>query len=171
MTLVARGDIAAFDDLVRRHWGPLCAYAGRILNDRDAGEDVAQTTFVRLWQRRSDWRGGSVRNYLLLLARNLCFDDIRYANVRARLSHRTREAFASPVTTPGDRLDAREVQAAIDRAVQELPPRRREAFILVHIQGLSYQEAAHVMGVARATVSNQIVAALEQLRSRLRGLL
>jgi len=171
MALVGQGDVDAFDELVRRHWGAVSGYAGRILRDRDAGKDVAQTTFVRVWQRRAEWREGSVPGYLLLLARNICFDDLRRTAIRTRLADRVRETIGSGGLDPGDRLVAVDARAAIDRAIQELPPRRREAFVLVHLRGLSYREAAHVMGVARATVSNQIVAALEQLRARLEGLL
>ena len=171
MALVARRDLAAFDELVRRYWGPVTGYAGRILNDRDAGKDVAQVTFVRVWQRRAEWRDGSVRGYLFLLARNLCYDHVRQSATRARLADRVHDLFVRPVATPDDQLDAGELRRAIDRAVQALSPRRREAFILVHLRGLSYQEAADVMGVARATLSNQVGAALEQLRSQLRALL
>jgi RNA polymerase sigma-70 factor (ECF subfamily) len=171
MARVAGGDTGAFELLVRRHWAPVSAYAGRILNDRDAGKDIAQRTFVRIWQRRTEWREGSVRGYLLLVSRNLCVDDVRRATVRTRLADRVRGTIAGTIPTPADRFEASEIEAAIDRAVQELPPRRREAFILVHLRGLSYQEAADVMGVARATLSNQVVAALQQLRSRLKGVL
>src|SRR5262245_48150891 len=158
MSQVALGDVSAFDELVQRYWGPVSAYAARILDDRDAGKDVAQMTFVRVWERRTEWRDGSVKGYLLLLARNLCFDDLRRSQVRARLADQVRETLPTRSPTPGDHLASAEIQAAIDRAVQELSPRRREAFILVHLRGLSYQEAADVMGVARPTVSNQIVA-------------
>src|SRR5437016_4267795 len=61
--------------------------------------------------------------------------------------------------------------AALDRAIAGLPGRRREAFTLVHVQQLSYREAAEVMGIAPQTVANQVAAALAQLRCQLKQLL
>ena len=124
-----------------------------------------------MWQRRTDWREGSVRCYLLLLARNICFDHTRRSAVRVRLAHHVRDVLPAGVLTPADELDTREIETAIAQAVQELSPRRREAFVLVHLHGLSYQEAAEVMGVSRATLSNQVGSAVGQLRARLKGLL
>ena len=170
MARIARGDVAALDELLQRYWGPLTAYASRILGDRDSGKDVVQTAFIRLWHRRAEWRPGSVRAFLFRLTRNLCFDDARQEAVRGRLSGQVRDVFSRPARTPAEDLDAAETKVAVDRAIQLLPPRRREVFVLAHLRGLTYAEVARVMGISLGTVSNQMVAALHELRERLRPL-
>jgi RNA polymerase sigma-70 factor (ECF subfamily) len=141
-----------------------------MLGDRDAGKDVAQSAFIRLWQRRAEWRPGSVRAYLIRLARNLCLDDARKNDVRTRLSHAVRDALSPVWPTPADSLDEEELRLAVDQAIQALPPRRREVFILAYLQGLSYHDIAEVLGVSPSTVSNQLVAAVKELRERCRSL-
>jgi RNA polymerase sigma-70 factor (ECF subfamily) len=170
MVQVAASDVAALDELVRRFWGPLTAYASRMLGDRDAGKDVAQTAIIRLWQRRVEWRAGSVRAYLIRLTRNLCLDDARRNDVRTRLSHAVRDALSPASPTPADTLDEEELRLAVDQAIQALPPRRREVFILAYLQGLSYNEIAETLGISPSTVSNQLVAAVKELRERCRSM-
>ena len=170
MVRVAAGDVAALDELLRRYWGPLTAYASRMLGDRDAGKDVAQSAIIRLWQRRAEWREGSVRGYLIRLTRNLCLDDARRNDVRARLSHTARDALSPASPTPADTLDEEELRLAVDRAIQTLPPRRREVFILAYLRGLSYHEIGEALGIAPSTVSNQLVAAVKELRERCRSI-
>jgi len=168
MAKVVAGEIAAFDELIRRYWRPLTAYASRILGDRDAGNDAAQTAFIHLWQRRADWRPGSLHAYLIRLTRNLCVDHLRSDAVRARLAGAVREVLTTPARTPADELDDEELRISIDEAIQALSPRRREVFILAYLRGFTYREVAEISGTSVRTVSKQIVAALEQLRKVLR---
>jgi RNA polymerase sigma-70 factor (ECF subfamily) len=63
-----------------------------------------------------------------------------------------------------------QLRAALERAIAELAPRRREVFLLRVVHDLSYKEIADVMGTSTQTVANQLSTALRELRSRLAGL-
>lgn len=162
------GDGEALEALLEAYWAPLAAYAGRLLGGSpEMGEDVAQEVFLRIWQRRVNWKpGGSVRAYLYGLARNLVANQRRSIQVRIRAADRVRalleERHRSP--TPLELVEWAEERAAIERAIAALPPRRREIFVLVRVHGTSYREAAEILGLSPQTIANQMSMALAELR-------
>lgn len=172
LALLARlrgGDPAALDALLERYWRPLAAYAARLLDSDDAGQDVAQETFLRLWARREELAPASVLRALLYrIARNIALNERRAGAVRARWAEREPDTLMpSDPGTPMHALIEHELEAAVTRAVDGLPPRRREAFVLMRFHGLSHRQIAEVMGLAPQTVANQIGAAVADLRRAL----
>ncbi|HEY8469354.1 MAG TPA: sigma-70 family RNA polymerase sigma factor [Longimicrobiales bacterium] len=168
MELALRGDADAFADLVRRYWSPLAAYARRLLGgNREAGEDLAQEAFLRIWNGRLQWRPtGSVRAFLYGLVRNLALNERRSARVRVRAIGRLRAMLRDWYQRPSplELVEQAEERAAVERAIAALPPRRREIFILVRVHGLSYGEVAEILEISPQTVANQMSAALTTLR-------
>jgi RNA polymerase sigma factor (sigma-70 family) len=160
---LARGDQAAFDEVLRWHWPSVTLFAERALGDADAGHDVAQETFIRLWQHRSEIQQGLLRAFIFRTARNLVLDELRKRSVRRRWGAWLISATPS-TPTPSALLDASETERAVAQAISALPTRRREAFTLAYLHDLSYKEVALVLGISAATVKNQVAAALAQLR-------
>jgi RNA polymerase sigma-70 factor (ECF subfamily) len=165
-------DVAALDAALRLYWNPLRGYLTRWLGSADAAEDVAQQTFLKLWERRGEWRlEGSLRGLLFRVARNLAISDQR--NLAAKRRAHLQFALQRPPPLRGalDRLQDHELGAALDAAIAQLPARRREVFVLRCINGLSYREIAAAMQISEQTVANQLNRALTTLRERLAGLL
>lgn len=164
MRTLCAGDQHALAELMDRHWVPLVRYAYRLSGDKDAAEDFVQEAFVRLWNRRRLWEpSGPVRAYFYRIVRNLALQDQQKEGVRRRwreAEERKERASASPA----DQTDAALLREALNDALSKLPPRRREAFILVRFHDLSYNEVAEVMGISTQTVANQMSAALTDLR-------
>lgn len=160
----AAGDCRAFEHLVAVYWRPVFAFSTRLLHDAEAADDVAQETFLRVWINRGEIQPGQLRAYIFRVARNLVVDETRKRGVRAR-------ALGLPLTTqrPDQVVERGEQQDAIRHAIDALPPRRREAFILAYLHELSYKEAADVLGVSVATVKNHVATALVELRHSLAG--
>lgn len=154
---VARGDAAAIQTMVARKLPRMLALAYRMLGDAGEAEDVAQEAMMRAWKQAPRWRPGQARfdTWLHRVGLNLCYDRLR----------RRREV---PTETPPDRPDpgpapdrgllAAELGVRVDRALQALPHRQREAIVLCHYQELTNIEAAGLMAVS--------VEALESLLSR-----
>jgi RNA polymerase sigma-70 factor (ECF subfamily) len=163
MAGLGRGESACLAELMRRHWRPVVGYAAQI--DPDNAEDIAQETFLRARAHAALWRPlGSVRSYLLQIARNLALNERRrQRNFRAALSAAPRRSFRSEAT-PSELLEESEIRAAIQRAVDAMPERRREAFALVRFGGLSYRDSASVMGTSAQTIANHVSAALADIR-------
>ena len=160
----AAGDGRAFEHVLAVYWRPILAFSTRLLHDGEAADDVAQETFLRVWINRGEIQPGQLRAYIFRVARNLVVDETRKRAVRAR-------ALGVPLIMPrpDQVVERREQQRAIRHAVDGLPPRRREAFVLVYLHELSYKEAADVLGVSAATVKNHVATALMDLRHGLAG--
>jgi RNA polymerase sigma factor (sigma-70 family) len=168
MDEVRAGDGPALGALMERHWLPLVRYVARSVGGWDEGEDVAQEVFVRVWRGRSEWRpGGSVRSYLYQIARNLTVDRARHADVRAR-SAQTLLRARGRTATPVEVAIRDELRADFEQALSELAPRRREAFVLVRLQGLTLREAGEVMELTPRTVANHVYLAVTDLAEALR---
>jgi RNA polymerase sigma-70 factor (ECF subfamily) len=94
---------------------------------------------------------------------------LRHLEVRRRTEPEIRRALEAPSATPLDELTEQELRAAVWRALDLLPPRRREALVLVRLRGKSLEQAAGEMGLSRQTVANHISLALGDLESILKG--
>lgn len=161
-----RGDVRAGAALVDRYLGKIVAFAARILANTADAEDVAQETFLRVWQHAGGWRdeGARFSTWLYRVALNLCRDRLR------RRRETTLDAAGDPpagAPPPGADLQRESVAARVEAALAQLPERQRSAIMLCHYQELGNIEAAAVLGIS--------VEALESLlargRRRLRELL
>ena len=165
MDAVRGGDQSALARLMDHCWSDLVRYAARQVGDVDMARDIAQETFIQIWERRRAWRPrGSARAYLYRIARNLVIDEKRKQAVRRRFLASRSARPAARVATPDQVLDAKLLTEVFEAAVASLPDRRREVFELVFMRGLSHADAAAVMGLSPQTVANQMSAALRTVR-------
>jgi RNA polymerase sigma-70 factor (ECF subfamily) len=163
------GNPDALDSLLRELWHPLLRYATRLLHDYDTAQDLVQETFVRLWMRRNRLEPGSLRSYTYQVLHNLAVDELRKQRVR-RLGPLRLETERSHSVPPPELPDP-SLNGAVAQAIDALPARRRQAFVLAYLHRLSYREVGNVMGTSPATVKNQVAVALSELRETLRPLL
>jgi RNA polymerase sigma-70 factor (ECF subfamily) len=174
--LIARihdGDERAFELLFREHHKRLCTLAASILGSDAAAEELVQETMFHLWEHRERWGGvRTTAGYLYAAVRNRAINQFWRDDTERRWRRRVAQGeelvlvHAQPHGTDDD-VTSRELTDAIERAIAELPPRCRQAFILRRQQGLSYAEIARIMGITPKTVEVQIGAALRTLRKRL----
>jgi RNA polymerase sigma-70 factor (ECF subfamily) len=173
MARLRSGDERAMDELLRQYWSPLVAYVASLIDDKAEAEDVVQDTFLDLWNRSARWEAsGSVVAFLYQVARHLALNRARRRRVRWRWAGEVSRR-AQPQSQPAalELIERAELAAAIDEAIQTLPPRRREVFTLAYLHGLRHGEIAVVMGLSRQTTKNQMSAALSHLRQSLRPFL
>lgn len=163
---IREGDVAAFDAFVTRVRGGLVRYITSLVGSTDDARDIAQEALIRLWQHHNRLEPtGSIRSYLYQTARNLAINDIRSRALHSRLEQR--EALDRNCTEAPRDLESAELRAAVRRAIDSLPARRREAFLLAHIENMTHREVAEIMDISPQTVANQISAALSHLRTLL----
>lgn len=166
------GDPDALNRIAERHWAVLVAYGREFADSNDHAKDLAQEALLRLWNHRLRFEGrGAVRGYLLRTIRSLALNEHRARTLRARPEAQARIRqlhIDSAPPRPDAWAEQRELSARIDAALAQLPERRREALVLVRFGGLSYREAADVMGTSPQTVANQVTQALKDLRVLLR---
>ena len=164
---LATDDTSCLDELLQLHWAPILAYVKSLIGDRDESQDIAQEAFVYLWEGRKRWTtSGSIRALLYRAARSRSLNSVRHDRVCARngslLEALQREQHWTP--TPLQLLEHAELRSAIQEAIETLPPRRREVFLLGYLHGCRHAEIAEVMRISEQTARNHMSAALSDLR-------
>lgn len=163
------GEPSALDDLIQRYWHALVAYAVRILDDADAAEDVVQDAMLRVWSERERWTPSDrLRGFLYQVTRNLALNELEKRKVRERWADTAKHQPRRQVPTPLDLTEEGQLREFLDEAVNALPPRRREVFVLARYHGHSHGEISKIMNISPQTVANQMSAALDDLRQALR---
>ena len=167
------GDATALDELLATTWTPLVRFLVRFVDGTDTAEDIAQRAFVRLWEERATLTpDGSVRAFVYRTARNFALNERRDRRTHLRLlAGNEGVGLAALPLSPLEMLTTSELQGAVTAAIDALPPRRREIFILARYHDMSYAEIAGVMEISAQTVANQMSAALAALRWSLRHLI
>lgn len=163
------GDQAAFADIVEHYDHRLRALAFRLLGDRDRMDDVLQEAYVKAYRSLPSFRGASaLGTWLYRITYNACIDELRRrpAAQTTGISADVATTVADPRPGPPEIAVGRDdLAAALDR----LPTDQRAAVLLVDAYGMSYAEAAEVLGVRTGTVASRISRARSVLRSALDG--
>lgn len=173
-----RGDVDAFNQLVRLYEGRVYNLCYRMLGDPDAAADVTQDTFISAYRSLQKFRGGMFRSWLLRIATNACYDALRARKRRPSFSlDAAREpdddgaGFDLPDTgeSPDDLALRRELGAAIQRGLADLPEDQRAVVILSDVQGMAYEEIAQITGANLGTVKSRLSRGRARLRDILRA--
>jgi len=160
----------AFKQLFAQEYSKLCRYALSYLSDTHQAEDVVQETFIKVWERKQDMIASpDMRFYLLTAVRNNCISALRKLK-SGPISFPEHAPEPEPeihFTALQHQESAHEQTRRITHALDLLPPKCKEVFLLVKMQGLSYQQTADVLGISNKTVENQMGKALKTLRENL----
>jgi RNA polymerase sigma-70 factor (ECF subfamily) len=153
--------------LYAEHGRSLLAYATRLTGDRAAAEDVVQETLVRAWKHADDLAEGkgSVRGWLLTVARNIVTDRARARAVRPT-------EVADVVDRPpveGDHSESVVNTMVVLDALDQVSPEHREVLVLLYYRGRTVTEAAKELGVPPGTVKSRSYYALRALRAVMGG--
>jgi RNA polymerase sigma-70 factor (ECF subfamily) len=153
------------DDLLAAHADAVYRFALRLTREPQAAQDLAQEALLRGWRARRGLREPTAtRVWLLRIATNLYRD-------HCRRSHVTEPILAEPVDRQlpiARQLEHRECVERALAALDELPPRQREAIHLITIEQLSQQDAADVMGITVDALKASLSLARRQMRENLK---
>jgi len=174
----SQGDLTAFNELVLKYQKQVFNLARLILDNQDLAEDITQETFILAFQKIYQFRGGSFRAWLLKIAKNLCYDEMRTwkRNTFQILEPINKEGevnespqwIKDPRLLPEEEVVANDLREILENALNELPYRYRIPLSLIDIQGLDYREAASVMGVPVGTVKSRLARGRMQFRKILK---
>lgn len=163
------GDEAAFAALMHRWERPVKAVIARVVfNSRDADE-LAQETFVRLWQNRAKFRPeAAFRPWIFSIALNLARNRLRWWRSRPEIALEDWDEPAGGGTTGGrEEAERAERARAVRDAVAKLPLEQREALVLFEYEQMSQAEIAVAVGATPKAIENRIARAREKLRGTL----
>jgi RNA polymerase sigma-70 factor (ECF subfamily) len=166
---IARFQQEALAEAYRRHAGPVCALARRLLGGQTQAEEIVQEVFLRLWNSpdRFDPERGSLRSYLLAQAHSRSVDVLR--SEASRRHREQRDHRATPAVDYDLEREMWDLSMAeqVRQALSSLPPGEREAIELAYFGGRTYREVAAQLGEAEGTVKSRIRSGLRRLRGEL----
>jgi RNA polymerase sigma-70 factor (ECF subfamily) len=167
----ATGESAALGALFDRHHAAVRRFLARVSGASDSDlDDLVQITFATVPRAAARWgRRATARTWLFGVANNVARHHARSEIRRRRRIHDAAECLRSfPAEAGADAL-ARERALRLSLAIVELPPKLREAFVLVYLEGVPGAEAAQLLGVRGGTIWKRLHQARARLRETLGG--
>jgi RNA polymerase sigma-70 factor (ECF subfamily) len=171
-----KGDVSAYNRLVLHYQQAVYNVAYRIMGEPQAAEDATQEAFISAYKALNRFRGGSFKAWLMRIATNACYDELRWRKRRPQSSldelTQDNESFAflrSPEEGPEGQQQRLEIMRAIEHCLQSLPDDQRITAVLGDVEGYDYNEIAAITRVSLGTVKSRMSRARSKLRDCLQG--
>ena len=175
MARVARGDLAAFDELYARHWSPVVRFARGFVGSEARAEELAQDVFVQVYKARERWEPRArFTTWLYTIAHNRCSNERRRFDYRGRIGGLENESgeplpYADERDLSGEeRVSTGELQTRLAGLLDGLPDGQRSALLLSRVEGLRYREIAEVLDCSESAVKSLVFRATQSLREGLK---
>lgn len=166
------GDITAFEMFFKTYYQPLCNYAYTFIQDRDEAEEIVQSAFLSVWEKRDTLDiKTSLKSYLYTMVRNTSLNVIKHEKIKQKyvgeamaIEDRSHEGVAQAVLSS-------ELEDRIQMAMEVLPEQCRLVFKLSRFEELKYAEIAEQLEISIKTVENHMGKALKIMREQLKDYL
>lgn len=161
----ARGERFALNALYQREARWLLGVAQRIVGDRDSAHDVLQDAFLQIWQRAASYQRalGSARGWVYTVVRHRALDVARRAGREIGMGDDI-EAIADARQEIAPAEDAFPDGSALDRCLEKLDERKREAIVCAFVEGYTHEQIATQLSTPVGTVKSWIRRGLLALR-------
>ncbi|GLC27084.1 hypothetical protein rosag_35970 [Roseisolibacter agri] len=161
---VLAGDRDAFSVLIQRYSDPLYRHALGMTGSPDVAEDILQQSFIKAYHHLAEVRG-RFDAWLFRIVANGCKDWLK--NIRRTHVSYEEDDQPSNYATPDEDLDRSELRRDLDQALAHLAPSLREAFVMKHVEGRSYEEMADLLGTTVGALKMRVHRAREALQALL----
>ncbi len=155
-----------FEHLFRLHYQRLCSYAYSIIKNEGSSEDIVQEVFIRIWEKQKMEIGtDKLRFYLFAAVRNNCLTWLQ-KNKKSIIQELNDEDGSDEIKIQIEQdVTETDPKMLIAKAMEQLPPKCREVFVLSRISGQKYQQIADTLGISVKTVENQMGKAIKVLKA------
>ncbi len=163
-----KGSEVAFEYLFRRYHKELCNYLMAISGDTRIADEIAQQTFVKIWEKREklNIRENGIKNYFFKIAYNLFIDAKRQESKKFKLlENLKKEAYIDVIKV--DHHEFEERLKILEAEIQNLPDQCKRVFIMAKKEGLRYKEISEILHISIRTVEVHMSKALKRLRTQL----
>lgn len=168
LSLIAGDNKPAFDELYGRHWRSLYKIAFNRLQEEESAKDLVQDVFLSLWRVRKTASIQSLAPYLHTAMRHKIYNLLSRGKAGAHFVEPFENMAESCLTADGG-FRERELKGLITSWMDGLPEKRREIFRMHFLEGLSTKEISEQLQISQKTVQNQVLLAMDNLRSKLGG--
>ncbi len=164
ITSVLAGNRDAFSALIHRYSDPLYRHALGMTGSPDVAEDILQQSFIKAYNHLGEVRG-RFDAWLFRIVANGCKDWLK--NIRRTHVSYDEDDQPSAYATPDEDLDRTELREDLDDALSTLAPSLREAFVMKHVEGRSYEEMADLLSTTVGALKMRVHRAREALQALL----
>jgi RNA polymerase sigma-70 factor (family 1) len=163
--LLKSGDKYAFGQLYHNYKVRIYGNLFKMTKSDEISEELLQELFVKIWTVRENLNPEqSFKSYLFKIAENLVYDFFRKA-ARDKKMEAYLTSVAAPENSPIEQhIYYKEGNHVLNKAIEQLPPKRKQVYILCKVEGKSYEEASRILGVSISTVNEHIVKASQVVR-------
>ena len=168
---LTQGDAVAFECLFKLHYTRLTLFSNRILNDINVAEEIVSDVFVMLWENghEIDFKG-TVSSYLFKCVQNRSLNYLKHQKIESLYVNylEKQRLLDMMVSTADSPYLEKEMARQINCALESLPEKCREIFMMSRFENLKYKEIAGKLNLSPKTVERQIGIALDKLRRMLK---
>jgi RNA polymerase sigma-70 factor, ECF subfamily len=166
LAIHGKGEVDAFKHVFNACYESLCQYACTMVKDMDEAEDIVQSVFLKIWEKRGNLEIREMRSYLFKAVYHQCINDLERKTVRQH--HQQHEAKDPSLFVQQPEVFPTELEEKLRDAINALPDQCRLIFVMSRYEELRYAEIAQKLGLSVNTIENQISKALRVLRSKLK---
>ncbi len=135
------------------------------VGDAKTAEDLAQDTFVKLWETRSAIKKSTVKSYLYTIGGNLTINYLKRNQLNFKFKNQLQ--INNNLKDPEYLLEMKEYEEKLNNVLSQIPEGSREVFLMNRIEGLKYKEIAENLGLSVKAIEKRISKALEIIREKL----
>lgn len=167
--LISEGDRSAFAILVRRHSNKFYSLAFRYLTNREEAEDVVQLAFLKLWEQPDKYnpnKNAGFTTWFYRVVVNLCLDHLKKPKEVSGVEE-LENMQGDDLESTDEKIARAKLQADLEKAINNLADRERDALNLCFYEELSHEEAAKIMGCSIKALRSLLMRAKEKLKGQM----
>ncbi|AUP79974.1 RNA polymerase sigma factor [Flavivirga eckloniae] len=166
---LSKSDKKAYRFIYTNYYDNLCVYLYSFTNNDQLAEDIAQDILLKLWEKREQLKiHSSLKSYLYKSAYNAFINNYKS---RKRINEKLEAIKFTKLNQMENKIEDIKIMEQrllyLKSAIDELPPKCKEALLLSKIEGYKYKEIAEVMNISVKTVENHIAHAFKLLRGKM----
>ncbi|MDO6429384.1 sigma-70 family RNA polymerase sigma factor [Flavitalea sp. BT771] len=165
----AEGSREAFEKLYAHYYAGLYRFISFIIDSHEDTEEIIQDIFLKIWLKKETLIGiRSFDDYLFRMARNRVFDMTRQSRSRLNLSRQLGQSMQAATDSTYNAVIFREYHEIAQEAINLLPPRKKEIFLMNARDEMTAQEIADQLGATRGAIKKQLFEAIHFIKGHLR---
>jgi RNA polymerase sigma-70 factor (family 1) len=168
LKLLKQQELGAFEEIYLRYWKKLYSAAYKRVQSREISEELVQDIFTALWINRHVLKVEILSAYLHSAIKYKVINHLEKEMSRRIYAQTQVKSFASIENSTEDSVYLNELNLALEKEIQKLPPKRKQIFKLSRQEHLSIKQVASYLGISEKTAENQLGKALKELKVNLK---
>ena len=170
LKLLKQQELGAFEEIYLRYWRKLYSSAYKRLMSRETAEEIVQDIFTSLWVNRHTAEIDVLSSYLNTAVKYKVINNLEREMLRRQYAEAQIHASHTADNSTEETVLLNELNSALEKEIQKLPPKRKQIFKMSREDHLSIKEVASNLGISEKTAENQLGKALKVLKLNLKHL-